>query len=49
MAREFSRAEFHELVWSKPMTHLAEDFGLSDVALLRVLRNFDVPSFLIQP
>jgi hypothetical protein len=49
MARAFSRAEFHELVWSEPMRHLAKEFGLRDVALLRVLRNYGVPSFLIQP
>lgn len=44
MAREYSRAEFHELVWSKPMTHLAKDFGLSDVALHKICRKHGVPT-----
>lgn len=44
MARQFTRSEFYELVWSKPMTHLAKDFGLSDVALHKICRKHDVPS-----
>lgn len=44
MAMEYSRAEFHELVWSKPMTHLARDFGLSDVALHKTCRRHDIPT-----
>jgi hypothetical protein len=27
---EKSRIELYELVWSKPMTHLAKELGLSD-------------------
>lgn len=44
MAREFSRAEFHKLVWSKPMTHLAKEFGLSDVALHKICRKHVIPT-----
>lgn len=44
MAREYSRAAFHELVWTKPMTHLAKDFGLSDVALHKICRKHDIPT-----
>lgn len=33
MSRVFTRQEFYDLVWSKPTTHLAEEFALSDVAL----------------
>jgi hypothetical protein len=27
------RSKLHELVWSKPIAQLAEEFGISDVAL----------------
>ena len=38
-----SREELYELVWSKPMVELAEDFGLSDVALAKRCRKLGVP------
>ena len=44
MSRVFSRDEFHELVWSKPMTHLAKEFALSDVALHKICRKHDIPN-----
>lgn len=44
MTRQFTRSEFYELVWSKPMTHLAKDFGLSDVALHKICRKHGVPN-----
>ena len=40
----FSREQFYELVWSKPMTALAKEFGLSDVALHKICRKHDVPN-----
>jgi hypothetical protein len=40
----YSREEFYELVWSKPMTHLAKDFALSDVALHKICRKHDIPN-----
>jgi len=33
----------YELVWSKPMSSLAGDFGISDVALAKRCRQVDVP------
>ena len=42
--RVFSREQFYELVWSKPMTALAKEFGLSDVALHKICRKHDVPN-----
>jgi hypothetical protein len=42
--RVFTREQFHQLVWSKPMTALARDFGLSDVALHKICRKHDVPT-----
>ncbi len=44
MARTFTREEFHALVWSKPMTHLAKEFAMSDVALHKICRKHDVPN-----
>lgn len=44
MSRVFTRQEFHALVWSKPMTHLAKEFALSDVALHKIRRKHDVPN-----
>jgi hypothetical protein len=42
--RVFTREQFHELVWSKPMTTLAKEFFLSDVALHKICRKHDVPT-----
>lgn len=44
MAREFTRAEFHDLVWSNPITHLAKEFSLSDVAIHKICRKHSVPT-----
>lgn len=43
MSQRFTREEFYDLVWSKPMTHLAKDFRLSDVALHKICRKHDIP------
>jgi hypothetical protein len=44
MSRRYTREEFYELVWSKPMTHLAKDFRLSDVALHKICRKHGIPN-----
>lgn len=44
MARVFTREEFYELVWSKPLTHLAKEFALSDVALHKICKKHDIPN-----
>ena len=44
MVRTYSRNEFYELVWSKPMTQLAKEFGLSDVALHKICRKHEIPN-----
>jgi len=38
-----SREDLYGLVWSNPMTELAQDFGLSDVALAKRCRKLGVP------
>jgi len=37
---EKSRVELFDLVWSKPMTHLAKELGLSDVGLRKICVKF---------
>ena len=44
MARVFTREQFYELVWSKPMTHLAKEFAISDVALHKMCRKHGIPN-----
>lgn len=44
MSQRFTREEFYELVWTKPMTHLAKEFGLSDVALHKICRKHQIPN-----
>ncbi|MDP5278155.1 hypothetical protein Q9Q95_04400 [Sphingomonas sp. DG1-23] len=44
MARVFTRQAFYELVWSKPITHVAKDFALSDVAVHKICRKHDIPT-----
>lgn len=43
MSRIFTREEFYDLVWSKPMTHLAREFALSDVALHKICKKHGIP------
>lgn len=40
---EKSRVELFELVWAKPMTHLAKELGLSDVGLRKICVKFGIP------
>lgn len=44
MSLNFTRREFYDLVWSKPMTHLAKEFGISDVALHKICRKHNIPN-----
>lgn len=43
MTQSFTREEFYDLVWSKPITHLAKEFRLSDVALHKICKKHGVP------
>lgn len=44
MAKTYSRVEFYELVWTKPISQLAKDFRLSDVAIHKICRKHGVPT-----
>jgi len=38
-----SRQELYNLVWSKPLVHLAKDYQLSDVGLAKICRRHNIP------
>ncbi len=40
---KISRQELYNLVWSKPLIHLAKEFNLSDVGLAKVCRRYNIP------
>lgn len=40
---KITRAELHEMVWEKPITRLAKEFGLSDVGFAKICRKHNVP------
>jgi hypothetical protein len=42
--RELNRRTIYDLVWSKPMTQVAQDFGISDVALKKICVKHRVPT-----
>jgi hypothetical protein len=39
-----TREQLHELVWNKPMSRLAAEFGISDVGLKKVCARHNVPT-----
>jgi hypothetical protein len=41
--RLLSREELFDLVWSKPIRHLAKEFGISDVGLAKVCARYNIP------
>jgi len=44
VARAFTREEFYEMVWSKPLTHLAKELAISDVALHKICKKHNIPN-----
>src|SRR5262245_57219165 len=38
-----SREDLYKLVWSHPITKLADRFGVSDVAIAKACRKHDIP------
>lgn len=42
--QELTRRAMYELVWSRPMTKVAEDLGISDVALKKICDKHRVPT-----
>ncbi|MBS0503519.1 MAG: hypothetical protein JSS55_06885 [Proteobacteria bacterium] len=44
MATRLTRADLHAHVWDRPMTRLAKEFSLSDVALHKICRKYHIPT-----
>ena len=44
MKKILSRQELYDLVWSKPMVQLAQDFELSDVGLKKICKAAYIPT-----
>jgi integrase len=42
--RRISRRDLYDLIWSQPMTTLADQLGISDVGLGKVCRRANIPS-----
>ena len=40
---QFTRQELYDLVWTKPVTKLAPEFGISDVGLGKICRRHIIP------
>lgn len=43
MSRELSRRELYDLVWDRPLTKIAVDLGISDVALHKICVRHRIP------
>lgn len=43
-SRKLTRRELYDLVWAKPMTKLASEFGISDVGLKKTCDRHRVPT-----
>lgn len=43
MQSTWNRDELYEKVWSQPVTHVAKEYGVSDVAIAKVCRKLKVP------
>ncbi len=41
--RILTRKELFDLVWSKPIQHLAREFKLSDVGLAKTCKRYAIP------
>jgi len=41
--KKFTREQFYQLIWSKPATKLATELGISDVAITKLCRRFNIP------
>lgn len=40
---KLERAELYRQVWSKPMIHLAKEYGLSDNGLRKICKRYEIP------
>ena len=43
MGNTTTRQELYDWVWSKPGTHLAKEMGVSDIAISKACKRYDIP------
>ncbi len=43
MVHKFTRQALYDLVWSQPMSKLAKNLGVSDVAVAKACRRAEIP------
>ena len=43
MSTPLDRTSLYDMVWNKPVTKVAEDLGISDVALHKICRKHQIP------
>lgn len=43
MTKSFTREDIYAMVWDRPMTKVAAELGISDVALAKICRKNDIP------
>lgn len=41
--KTFTRQELYDLVWSKPLTRLAKEYGISDNGLRKICKRMEIP------
>lgn len=39
----FTRQELYDLVWSKPATHIAKEYGFSDNGIRKICKKYNIP------
>jgi len=40
---EYTREELYDLVWSKPVTHIAKEYGFSDSGIRKICKKINIP------
>ena len=43
MKKEFTRKELYDLVWNKPLTHIAKDYNFSDNGIRKICKKHNIP------
>lgn len=44
MDENLTRRNLYELVWSKPMTHIARDYNMTDTGIRKYCKRYDIPT-----
>src|SRR5690554_755714 len=41
--KKITRQELYDLVWSKPVTHIAKEYGFSDNGIRKICKKYNIP------